>query len=132
MKINKRRKVITVIFSLIALVILFIGFIYLLIHRSNGKIVSAGQTRKYILYVPDSYDPSTPTPLVISMHGFADWPAHHMRVSGITDTPRTGTYLVGENVRAETSRIARADVADLILRELDENNMVGNAVTITN
>ena len=82
MKINKLRKVITVILSLIALVILFVGFAYILIHRSNGKIVSSGQTRKYILYVPDSYDPSTPTPLVISMHGFADWPAHHMRVSG--------------------------------------------------
>ena len=52
--------------------------------------------------------------------------------SGLTDTPRTGKYLVGENVHADTSRIARADVADLILRELDENKMVGNAVTITN
>jgi polyhydroxybutyrate depolymerase len=34
-----------------------------------------GVDRKYIAYVPASYDPSTPTPLVLSMHGYmsADW-----------------------------------------------------------
>lgn len=67
---------------MIVLIVFFIVFTFILVKRSNGKIVSLGQTRRYILYVPNSYDPSTPTPLVISMHGFADWPAHHMRVSG--------------------------------------------------
>jgi len=44
-------------------------------NRSNGSIVSSGQEREYLLYVPDSYDSTRPTPLVISMHGAAMWPA---------------------------------------------------------
>ena len=51
-------------------------------NRSNGRLVSAGAQRAYLLYVPESYDPAGPTPLVISLHGYAEWPAHQMRVSG--------------------------------------------------
>ena len=59
-----------------------------------------------------------------------DWTI--IRPSGLTDTPRTGVYDVGENIPATTSKIARADVADLILKELEQNALVGKAVTITN
>jgi putative NADH-flavin reductase len=59
-----------------------------------------------------------------------DWTI--VRPSGLTDTPRTGVYEVGENIPAITSKIARADVADLILKELELNSLVGKAVTITN
>jgi len=59
-----------------------------------------------------------------------DWTI--VRPSGLTDTPRTGVYEVGENIPATTSKIARADVADLILKELEENALIGKAVTITN
>jgi len=55
-----------------------------------------------------------------------------VRPSGLTDAPRTGIYSVGENIRAKTSRIARADVADLILDDLEKGALVGKAVTITN
>ena len=55
-----------------------------------------------------------------------------IRPSGLTDTPRTGVYEVGENIRAKTSKIARADVADLIVKEVEQNTHVGKAVTITN
>lgn len=44
-------------------------------NRSNGTIVSTGQKREYLLYVPKSYDRTTLTPLVISLHGGAMWPA---------------------------------------------------------
>ena len=44
-------------------------------NRSNGTLVSSGQKREYLLHVPKSYDPAKPTPLVISMHGGAGWPA---------------------------------------------------------
>lgn len=44
-------------------------------NRNNGSLVSSGQEREYILYVPKSYDPATPAPLVISMHGGSVWPA---------------------------------------------------------
>ena len=40
-------------------------------NRDTGTIVSSGETREYLLYVPQSYDRSKPTPLVISMHGGA-------------------------------------------------------------
>ena len=34
--------------------------------RANGTIVSSGQKREYLLYFPESYDDTTPTPLVIT------------------------------------------------------------------
>lgn len=48
---------------------------YHVAHRNNGTLVSSGQTREYLLYVPRSYDGTRPTPLVISLHGGAMWPA---------------------------------------------------------
>jgi len=59
-----------------------------------------------------------------------DWTI--IRPSGLTDTPRTGVYEVGENIPAAASKIARADIADLILKELEQNALIGKAVTITN
>ncbi|MCP4422376.1 MAG: SDR family oxidoreductase [Chloroflexi bacterium] len=59
-----------------------------------------------------------------------DWTI--VRPSGLTDTPRTGVYKVGENILAKTAKIPRADVADLILNALEQNEMIGKAVTITN
>ena len=55
-----------------------------------------------------------------------------IRPSGLTDTPRTGVYAVGENISAKTSKIARADIADLILKEVGQDQLIGKAVTITN
>lgn len=48
---------------------------------SSGSIVSSGQTRHYLLHVPNTYDPSKPAPLLISLHGAALWPAVQMEVS---------------------------------------------------
>ena len=59
-----------------------------------------------------------------------DWTI--VRPSGLVDTPGTGVYRVGENIRAKTSKIPRADVADLILNELTEGALIHKAVTITN
>lgn len=59
-----------------------------------------------------------------------DWTI--IRPSGLTDTPRTGNYQFGENIPAITSKIARADVADLIIKELEQNALIHQAVTITN
>ncbi len=38
---------------------------------SQHTLDAGGLTREYIVYVPASYDPAQPTPLVISLHGFA-------------------------------------------------------------
>ena len=51
-------------------------------NRTNGTILtSVGQTREYILYVPRSYDRTTPTPLVISIHGAMNAPSFQMNLS---------------------------------------------------
>ncbi|PYR36837.1 MAG: hypothetical protein DMF90_08820, partial [Acidobacteria bacterium] len=52
------------------------------VNRTNGTLTtSAGQTREYILYVPKSYDRAKPAPLVISIHGAANWPSFQMNLS---------------------------------------------------
>ena len=50
-------------------------------NRTNGTIVSSGEKREYLLYVPRSYDRAKPTPLVISMHAAALWPATQREAS---------------------------------------------------
>ena len=46
-------------------------------NRNNGTILD----REYLLHVPASYDPTKPTPLVISMHAAGLWPAAQMEIS---------------------------------------------------
>ena len=50
-------------------------------NRDNGSVVSSGEKRDYLLYVPRSYDRSRPTPLVISMHGAGLWGAAQRETS---------------------------------------------------
>jgi polyhydroxybutyrate depolymerase len=60
-------------------------------NRANGSIVSAGQKREYVLYVPPSYDRTKAMPLVISMHGAGGWPVQQMNMTGwnrLADTER--------------------------------------------
>ncbi|HSN76630.1 MAG TPA: PHB depolymerase family esterase [Anaerolineae bacterium] len=40
-----------------------------------------GRERAYLLYTPPGYDPATPAPLVVSLHGFASGPVNQMEVS---------------------------------------------------
>ncbi len=50
-------------------------------NRSNGAMVSSGERREYLLYVPKSYDRARKTPLVISMHGGGMWGAAQQEIS---------------------------------------------------
>lgn len=50
-------------------------------NRPNGSFVSSGREREYVLYVPRSYDPHTPTALVISLHGAGMWGAAQRETS---------------------------------------------------
>ena len=68
-----------VVLTLIAAVYFYMSFYSL--NRSNGTIVSSGQKREYLLYVPKSYGRTKLTPLVISLHAAALWPATQMEVS---------------------------------------------------
>jgi len=78
MIIKKQTLLFVILYFLILCPLILLG----LITRSNGKMRINGQTRRYVLYKPDSYDANQPTALVMSLHGFADWPMHHMRVTG--------------------------------------------------
>jgi polyhydroxybutyrate depolymerase len=68
------------IIALIAIVLAVVT-IYLLSNRTNGQITSSGERRRYLVYVPESYNPEHLTPLVINIHGFVQWPANQMQVS---------------------------------------------------
>ncbi|HEX2980281.1 MAG TPA: PHB depolymerase family esterase, partial [Anaerolineaceae bacterium] len=60
--------------TIVALGLIAAG-IFAVLNRTNGSILSGGERRSYLVHVPPSYTPGTPVPLVISMHGFAGWPA---------------------------------------------------------
>jgi polyhydroxybutyrate depolymerase len=70
------------------LVVIAVASFYALFHFPNrttataGSIVSSGERRDYLLYVPKSYDRATPTPLVVSMHPAMSWPSSQMNISG--------------------------------------------------
>jgi len=76
-KLNRKR----IVFVAIGLVIISIIGLSTQF-GTNGKIKSSGQTRKYLIHIPESYNPEQPTPLVISIHGFVQWPAHQQSMTG--------------------------------------------------
>jgi polyhydroxybutyrate depolymerase len=70
-----------VVLVLIAGVSFYALMSFYALNRTNGTIVSSGQKREYLLYVSRSYDRAKPTPLVISMHAAALWPATQREAS---------------------------------------------------
>jgi polyhydroxybutyrate depolymerase len=83
-----------ILFSILLALLLVAAGGFRLINRTNGRLVSSGEKRYYLLHVPDSYDPAIPTPLVISMHGFAEWPAHQMQISHWNDVADQQGFIV--------------------------------------
>jgi len=59
--------------------------------------------------------------------------AREVRPPGLTDTPTTGTYRTayGHNLRGGWS-VARADVAQLMLRVLDQPQTINQTIGIAN
>jgi polyhydroxybutyrate depolymerase len=79
-----KRIVIGAVLIIIGLPVLLILMILLSVsfaNKTNGAIISSGEKREYLLYVPKSYDRSKPTPLVISLHAAVNWPAYQMKIS---------------------------------------------------
>jgi len=62
--------------------------------NTNGSMVSSGITRRYLLYVPKSYDKSKPTPLVISIHPAATWGAFQRNLSRWNDLAEQYGFIV--------------------------------------
>ncbi len=69
------------IIALVILIVLVGALAFTIANRTNGKIISSGETRRYLLHVPKNIDPSQPVPLVITFHGFAQWPNNQANVS---------------------------------------------------
>ena len=63
-------------------------------NRENWSIVSSGQTREFLLFVPRSYDPTSPTPLVISMHGAGLWGAAQREASQWNELAEAQSFIV--------------------------------------
>jgi len=80
-------------------------------NRNNGSLVSSGERREYLLYVPSSYDRSKPTPLVISMHGAGGWPTQQMEVAGWNRLAESQGFIVvyPSGVEGAGPRIWRVD-----------------------
>lgn len=79
-----RRRIVAAVLALISLpplLALVEAVSYHARNRNNGSLVSSGERREHLLYVPQSYDAATPTPLVISLHGGGGWPAIQRDVS---------------------------------------------------
>ena len=80
----RRKRVIVSVLVLINLPVLLAlkeAVSFSVANRSNGGFVSSGQQRDYLLFVPRSYDPTRPTPLVISLHGAGLWGAAQKETS---------------------------------------------------
>ncbi len=84
MTAKSRKTVICAVLVLIGLPVVLVlieAVSFYVVNRSNGSFVSSGRKREYLLYVPRSYDRTTPTPLVISMHGAGLWGAAQKETS---------------------------------------------------
>lgn len=127
-----------VVLGLFISLVILVAVAFRVANRTNGKIVSAGEERSYLLYVPESYDPSTPAPLVITIHGFAQWPAHQMRIThwndladeyGFIAVYPAGTgfpmrwRIVGEAGKADDPQQDVTFISDLIARLETEYNI---------
>jgi polyhydroxybutyrate depolymerase len=77
----------------IGLLLLLVGT-YALLSRTNTELVSSGETRKYQLHLPGSYDRSTPAPLIISLHGAWLYPGMQMRLTGWNDLADKEGFIV--------------------------------------
>lgn len=94
---KNRRIVITAVLVLINLPVALVLIEAVRFHvsnRSNGSLVSSGQKRDYLLYVPSSYDRTKPTPLVISMHGAGLWGAAQKELSQWNQLAERRSFIV--------------------------------------
>jgi len=95
---RKRSLIPTVIVALVGMPLLcmiaFGSYMYFEINRTNGEIISSGQKRTYLLYVPENYQSQRPVPLVICIHSFSQWPAHQMELSQWNQLAEENNFLV--------------------------------------
>ena len=92
-----RRTIVRVLLTLLALLVAFPALVvgaFLVANRTNGSITVSDTTRRYLLHVPASYDAANPVPLVIDVHGFAQWPANQQNVSRWSELAESEGFIV--------------------------------------
>ena len=71
----------------IVLVLFAFAFFYSVFYFPNrtsatsDTIITSGEKREYLLYVPNSYDRAKPAALVINLHTSMSWPSASMAIS---------------------------------------------------
>jgi polyhydroxybutyrate depolymerase len=71
----------------IVVVLILVGFFYAVFYFPNwnsaatGTLISSGEQREYLLYVPKGYNPTKPVPLVITLHTSMSWDNSAMAIS---------------------------------------------------
>lgn len=104
-----------------------------------------GHTRRFWLYVPESYDPTTPTPLVMSFHGFGSNPVQQYSYSAWDKLADAHGFVVaypqgtGFPARWNSGPLSFGDstsedvaYVDKLLDTLEENLCIDSARVYTN
>jgi polyhydroxybutyrate depolymerase len=78
-------------------------------NRSNGSRVSSGETREYLLHVPNGHDPKKAAPLVLSFHAAGLWPAAQSTASGWNRVADENDFLVVYPAGSGASRTFHVD-----------------------
>jgi polyhydroxybutyrate depolymerase len=80
--------------------------------ETNGTLVSSGETRHYLLYVPKSYNPATSTPLVISLHAFGLTPVWQKQISHWNELADESGFIVVYPAGTGVPKLWRAKLDD--------------------
>lgn len=60
----------------------------------EASVDSGGIGRRYLLHIPTGYDPATPTPLVISYHGYMGTPEGHIQSTGLREKADASGFIL--------------------------------------
>jgi polyhydroxybutyrate depolymerase len=76
--------------------LIFLSFPLLAVGQQtiNGSITHDGLKRDYILYVPESYSPGTPAPLILNFHGYTSNAFEQMNYGDFRPIADTAGFLV--------------------------------------
>jgi polyhydroxybutyrate depolymerase len=80
--------------------------------ETNGTLVSSGETRQYLLYVPKSYNPAAATPLVISLHAFGLTPVWQKQISHWNELADESGFIVVYPAGTGVPKLWRAKLDD--------------------
>ena len=63
-------------------------------NRTSGSVVIGNEAQDYIVHIPDGYDGKTALPLVLSLHGAANWPSFQKDVTGFNELADRERFIV--------------------------------------